>query len=63
MADDDPKPESDASGGSDPTSESAPDESQSLSDTEADIKEFLGSEEPKGENRLSLDVRRRKDGR
>lgn len=59
MANDDPKPEGDASGGSDPTSESAPDESQSLSDTEADIEEFLGSEEPKGENRVTFDIRQR----
>lgn len=63
MADDDPKPKGgEASGESNPTSESLPDESQSLSDTEADIKEFLGSEEPKGENWLTLDVRR-KQGR
>jgi hypothetical protein len=55
MADDNPKPEGDASGGSDPTSESAPDETQSLSDTEADIKEFLGSEEPKGETRINFE--------
>jgi hypothetical protein len=63
VADDDPKPEGDASGESDPTSESVPDESQSLSDTEADIEEFLGSDESKGENRLTLDVRQRKHGR
>jgi len=55
MADDDPKPEGDASDESGPASESIPDEPQSLSDTEADIKEFLGSEEPQGETRIHLE--------
>lgn len=58
MADDKPIPESDASG-SDPAPETAPEEPQSLSDTEADIKEFLGSEQPQGETRINLDSRQR----